>query len=77
MSAELTEGASVSRYARMEISTGRPVKIGKNNKKKFKYAKKVKWGVIMRKTKLYRKTDKNYGKERNDGEKHIHAKQRR
>ena len=44
MSAELTEGASVSRYARMEISTGRPVKIGKNNKKKFKYAKKVKWG---------------------------------
>ncbi len=34
-------------------------------------------GVIMRKTKLYRKTDKNYGKERNDGEKHIHAKQRR
>ena len=26
VSAELTEGASVSRYARMEISTGRPVK---------------------------------------------------
>ena len=31
-------------------------------------------GVIMQKTKLYRKTDERYGKERNDGEKHIHAK---
>lgn len=31
----------------------------------------------MQKTKLYRKTDERYGKERNDGEKHIHAKQRR